>query len=870
MQIRCGRATVTGTPRAAPLLPAGGKERRFRARGALGVTRAECARPNAVRRGRKPGDALSHGRLGLSRPGGAAALSRVQARAPAREKGFSRVCVTWTAFHRRVGRTAPAASLKGSSMRTHILGFPSIGKARELKRALESFWQGQSDAAALDAVRRDLEARHWGIQQAAGLDMVVCGDFSFYDRMLDTTLMLGALPARFAPCAEDAPLDRYFALARGHAGRNLPALEMTKWFDTNYHYLTPELEADTPWTPGAHPVLESVRRARALGFTPKAALIGPFTWLALGKARQGTDPWALLERILPVYAALLRQLAPLCPLIQVEEPVLCTELLPARAADLFKNAYAALNTAAPDKILLTTYFGPLTRHLPLALGSGCAALHLDLTRGPGQLEPVLAGLPENMTLSLGLVDGRNIWKTDYARAAAPLERVASALGPERVLLGSSCSLLHCPVDATDEMALPPQVRDRLAFAVQKCTELSELKAVALGRGADLLAANAAVLRQWRAHPEAVLPAVRERAAAVTPDMLRRAAPAPERRAAQAAWLRLPLLPTTTIGSFPQTAAIRQTRRAWKRGEINPEAYEAAIRAEIAHCIRKQEELGLDVLVHGEAERNDMVEYFGQQLGGFCFTQNGWVQSYGSRCVKPPVIYGDIYRKAPMTVSWSTYAQSLTSKPMKGMLTGPVTILCWSFVRDDLPRDQVCRQIALALRDEVADLEAAGIRIIQIDEAALREGMPGNSADAAVYLQWAVDAFLLASCGAAPATQIHSHMCYSEFNAILPAIARMDADVISIESSRSGMELLDAFARYDYRNQVGPGVYDIHSPRVPDTEEIAGLLRLALRHIPKERLWVNPDCGLKTRRWEEAWPALQHMVAAARQVRAELG
>lgn len=755
-------------------------------------------------------------------------------------------------------------------MQTHILGFPSIGKGRELKRALEAFWRGETDVSSLHAVREALEARHWAIQQTAGLDMVVCGDFSFYDRMLDATLMLGALPARFAPCAEDTPAARYFALARGHVGRNIPPLEMTKWFDTNYHYLTPELEADTPWTPGAHPVLEAVRRASAQGFRPKAALIGPFTWLALAKARQGTDPWPLLERVLPAYTALLAQLAPLCPLIQVEEPVLCTELLPDRAAALFTEAYAHLNAAAPGKIMLTTYFGPLTRHLPLALGSGCAALHLDLTRGPGQLEPVLAGLPEGMALSLGLVDGRNIWKTDYARARAPLERAVSALGPERVLLGSSCSLLHCPVDAADETDLPPQVRDRLAFAVQKCAELADLKAVALGSGADLLAANAAVLQKARAHPEAVVPAVRKRAAAVTPDMLRRTAPAAARRAAQDAWLKLPLLPATTIGSFPQTASIRQTRRAWKNGDLSREAYEAAIRAEITYCVQRQEALGLDVLVHGEAERNDMVEYFGQQLGGFCFTRNGWVQSYGSRCVKPPVIYGDVYRKAPMTVGWSVYAQSLTSKPMKGMLTGPVTILCWSFVRDDLPREQVCRQIALALRDETADLEAAGIRIIQIDEAALHEGMPGSSAEAAAYLQWAVDAFLLTSAVAAPGTQIHSHMCYSEFNAILPAIARMDADVISIESSRSGMELLDAFARYDYRNQVGPGVYDIHSPRVPDTEEIAGLLRRALRHIPKERLWVNPDCGLKTRHWEEAWPALQHMVAAARQVRAELG
>lgn len=756
-------------------------------------------------------------------------------------------------------------------MRTHILGFPSMGRQRELKQALESFWRGDTSAKDLTGTAHQLQESHWAIQRDAGLSYVTTGDFSLYDRMLDTSLMLGAVPARFARCGKDA-LTRYFALARGDASRNIPAMEMTKWFDTNYHYLVPEIETDAVWTPGEHPVLEATRRAAARGFTPKAAIIGPFTWLALAKGQNGADPWTRLDEVLATYTALLEQLAPLCQCIQIEEPVLCTELLPAPAVARFAQAYATLNATAARtgsaRLLLATYFGPLENHLALAINSGCAALHIDLVRGSGQLDAVLAVLPDHMALSLGLVNGRNIWKTDYAQAASLINRAVNALGADRVLLASSCSLLHSPVDLAEETDLPAHIKNRMAFAVQKCAELADLKAVAQGQGADILAANAAVLAEAQAHADTVLAAVRERAAAVTPAMLARKSPFAARKQAQA-WLRLPLLPTTTIGSFPQTDHIRKTRLAFKRGQMTQADYEAAIKAEIAACIKKQEELGLDVLVHGEAERNDMVEYFGQQLGGFCFTRNGWVQSYGSRCVKPPVIYGDVYRKAPMTVAWARYAQSLTQKPVKGMLTGPVTILCWSFVRDDLHRSEVCRQIALAIRDEASDLEAAGIHIIQIDEAALREGMPLTAAEAAVYLQWAVDAFLLASTGVEDRTQMHTHMCYSEFNAILPAIARMDADVISIESSRSGMELLDAFTRFHYVGEVGPGVYDIHSPRIPTADEMVRLLHLALQHIDKSQLWVNPDCGLKTRRWEEAYPALENMVAAALRVRVGL-
>lgn len=751
-------------------------------------------------------------------------------------------------------------------MQTHILGFPSIGRRRELKQALESYWKGELAAESLLETCAELKKRHWQIQRDAGLDYVTTGDFSLYDRMLDVTCMLGAVPPRFEECRGDAPLDGYFSLARGDVRRNIPALEMTKWFDTNYHYLVPEIDGGT-WISADHPVVADTSLAGECGFRPKPALIGPFTWLALGKAGRGVRKWDRLEEIAAAYAKILSRLAPLCDYIQLEEPVFCTELLPDEATARFQAIYADMNAACGGRIMLTTYFGPV-RHLELAAGSGCAVLHVDLVQGGTQLEAVLGALPPRMALSLGLVAGRNVWKTEYARALPVVERAVSALGPDRVLLGSSCSLLHCPVDVAEETALPGHIRNRMAFAVQKCSELSDLCGIFERKEQALLDENTAILQAALAHPDSRVEAVRKRAASVTPDMLSRRRPCSVRRDAQK-WLNLPRLPTTTIGSFPQTSAIRSIRLARREGGIPEGEYIAAIRKEIADCIAKQEELGLDVLVHGEAERNDMVEYFGQQLGGFCFTQNGWVQSYGSRCVKPPVIYGDVYRKHPMTLDWILYAQSLTEKPVKGMLTGPVTILCWSFVRDDLERSEVCRQIALAVRDEVLDLEKAGVRIIQIDEAALREGMPLTAAEAENYLRWAVDAFRLSASGVEDSTQIHTHMCYSEFNAILPWIARMDADVISIESSRSGMELLDAFAGFDYPGEVGPGVYDIHSPRIPSVEEMVELLRRALRHIPGDRLWVNPDCGLKTRRWEEAYPALENMVAAALRVRGEL-
>lgn len=753
-------------------------------------------------------------------------------------------------------------------MKTHILGFPSIGRQRELKQALESFWNGSRSAQSLIAVATDLKKQHWNIQRHAGLAYVTTGDFSFYDRMLDITCMLGAAPARFAASRGDSSLEKYFSLARGDALRNVPPMEMTKWFDTNYHYLVPEITDNAPWQSGEHPVLADTLFARDLGFAPKPALIGPFTWLALAKSQDEALKWSRLDGIVKVYAELLASLAPLCDIVQIEEPVLSTDLLPPAAASRFAETYATLNAASGNRLMLTTYFGPLAQHIELAVHSGCSALHVDMVRGEEELHKILSAIPASMSLSLGVVNGRNIWKADFARILPCIAQAKAALGSERVLVGSSCSLLHSPVDLDAETTLPEHIRGRMAFAVQKCEEVANLGKIAEQATSEELQSITAGPHDAGAHPDLYIETVRQQVAAVTPSQLHRKSSYPERKKAQI-WLALPPLPTTTIGSFPQTAEIRKTRRDFKNGSINEAAYTAAMQNEIRQCIEKQEQLGLDVLVHGEAERNDMVEYFGQQLGGFCFTQNGWVQSYGSRCVKPPMIYGDVYRKQPMTIDWIRYAQSLTQKPVKGMLTGPVTILCWSFVRDDLPRAEVCKQIALAIRDEVLDLEKAGVCIIQIDEAALREGMPLARAAAEDYLHWAVEAFRLATSSVADSTQIHTHMCYSEFNAILPWIARMDADVISIESSRSGMELLEAFDRFNYANEVGPGVYDIHSPRVPSTEEMAELLHRALRYIPLERLWVNPDCGLKTRQWDEAYPSLKNMVEAAKAVRAAL-
>ena len=752
-------------------------------------------------------------------------------------------------------------------MKTHILGFPRIGADRELKKALELFWRGESSESELRSVARHIRLAGWQTQKEAGLSMTAVGDFSLYDSMLDTALMLGAVPYRFSS-EEPTSLTTYFAMARGDAGRNIPAMEMTKWFNTNYHYIVPEIEEHWKPTLCDQKVLDETDEALAAGFDPKPVLIGPITWLSLAKAIGSFNPWSKLPEILNVYGEVLSRLAGRVEWIQLDEPILAGTL-PAAGIKMFHDAMDTLNRAAgSSKILLTTYFDAVDDHLDLALESGCAGLHLDLVRGGQNLANILDRFPSDKTLSAGVVEGRNIWRNDYATSLETLQRLRERLG-DRLMIASSCSLLHVPVDLENEKALDPELKSWMAFARQKCVEVRELADLASGQADPaVLEANRRAITSRRESCRVHRADVTQRLHAADDSMLHRKSPRSTRKIAQKR-LGLPLLPTTTIGSFPQTDAIRRTRREYKKGLLSREEYEKFLRQTIAETVRIQEELGLDVLVHGEPERNDMVEYFGERLDGFCFTENGWVQSYGSRCVKPPVIFGDVARPHPMTVEWIRFAQSLTQKPMKGMLTGPVTILCWSFVRDDLPRREVCRQIALAIRDEVADLESAGIGVIQIDEAALSEGMPIKERDRDDYLHWAVEAFRLATSCADDTTQIHSHMCYSQFNTILYAIAEMDADVISIEASRSKMELLDGFKKFNYPNDIGPGVYDIHSPRIPSKKEIVELLQRALAVLSVERLWVNPDCGLKTRSWDEARPSLTNMVAAAKEVRASL-
>ncbi|MBD8897554.1 5-methyltetrahydropteroyltriglutamate--homocysteine S-methyltransferase [Rhodanobacter sp. DHG33] len=758
------------------------------------------------------------------------------------------------------------------SLVTHP-GFPRIGLKRELKRALEAHWRGETPAEALLDTARELRARHWRLARDAGADVVPCNDFSLYDHVLDTAVLFDAIPDRYRPLFAGSRLDGYFAMARGHRrdGHDLHALEMTKWFDTNYHYLVPELHAGQRFALVGDKPLAEFRETQALGHAARPVLLGPVSFLLLSKTVDGSDRLALLDALLPAYAELLRRLAEAgAEWVQLDEPCL---VLDQDADDhaAYRKAYAALATANGPRILLASYFGALGDNLALAAGLPVDGLHIDLVRAPQQLDAVLDALPEGRVLSAGVVDGRNVWRSRPGQVLPLLRKAHARLGGERLWLAPSCSLLHVPIDLDAETALPEARRISMAFAKQKLEEL-HVYAEALAGHAEAEAALHAqqTLLDRQSQQAGVLnPAVRSRLHALSPQTaLRRSAHA-TRRIAQDEVLALPALPTTTIGSFPQTDELRQARAAHRAGKLADKAYEDRLEAEIERVVRFQEEVGLDVLVHGEPERNDMVEYFGEQLDGYLFTRLGWVQSYGSRCVKPPVIWGDVARPAPMTVYWSAFAQSLTDRPMKGMLTGPVTMLQWSFVRDDLPRETVCRQIALALRDEVHDLEAAGIRAIQIDEPALREGLPLRRADWPAYLAWAVECFRITAGGVRDATQIHTHMCYSEFNDIIEAVAAMDADVISIETSRSRMELLDAFVRFRYPNGIGPGVYDIHSPRVPTQEEMLALLRKALEVLDAGQLWVNPDCGLKTRGWKETEPALRGMVACARQLRAEL-
>ncbi|MES1971952.1 MAG: 5-methyltetrahydropteroyltriglutamate--homocysteine S-methyltransferase [Pseudomonadota bacterium] len=753
------------------------------------------------------------------------------------------------------------------------LGFPRIGPCRELKFALESYWSGKTDADALALAAQGLRAAAWARQRALGADIIPSGDFSLYDHVLDISAMLGAVPARYGWTGGKVDLDTYFAMARGaqaqaqagcaHAADST-AQEMTKWFDTNYHYMVPELRAGQKFALSSSKVVDEFLEAKALGYHTRPVLLGPVTFLSLAKGRD-VVPLSLLEAVLPIYEEVLAQLARAgADWVQLDEPCLVLDLDDAQRVAL-QTAYRRLSVNGP-KVMLATYFGALGDNLELATDLPVHGLHVDLVRAPEQLDAVWQRARPEVLLSLGVIDGRNVWRADLD---ALLARIAPVAAERDLILAPSCSLLHVPVDLAIEIVLDPTVTQWLAFAVQKIGELSVLaRALDHGAGsvADALATARAAAEARRSSPLIHDPAVAARLGAADMEMTKRASPFVMRRPAQRARLNLPRYPTTTIGSFPQTPEVRKARAAHGRGEIDDLAYAQFLRLETAATVAWQEEIGLDVLVHGEFERNDMVQYFGEQLSGFAFTRNAWVQSYGSRCVRPPILYGDVSRPKAMTVEWWRYAQSLTTRPMKGMLTGPVTILNWSFVRDDQPREQSCGQIALAIRDEVADLEAAGAAVIQIDEAALREGLPLRRADWQAYLGWAVECFRLAASGVRDDTQIHTHMCYSEFNDILPAIGAMDADVISIETARSQMELLDAFAVYAYPNEIGPGVYDIHAPRVPGEAEMVELLTLAGQRLPAERLWVNPDCGLKTRKWAEVRPALVAMVAAAQRLR----
>lgn len=758
----------------------------------------------------------------------------------------------------------------------HNLGFPRMGERRELKRSLEAYWAGQLSQQELLDTGKALRARHWDLQSKAGLDTVPVGDFAWYDQILEWSTLLGAVPARFGQ-ADNAPvsLDTLFRMARGRApsGRPAAACEMTKWFDTNYHYIVPEFTPGQSFRIARECLFEQVEEAQALGHKVKPVIPGPLTWLWLGKgdAYDGladVGKLALLDALLPVYEQVLARFkAQGVEWVQIDEPVLVLDL-PQEWQDAFRRVYQDLNQSGL-KLLLATYFDDLHENVTVLKDLPIAGVHVDAVRAPAALQAVQAVLGQDQVLSAGVISGRDIWRTDLEKTLQTLEPLKAALG-ERLWIAPSCSLLHVPVNVQSETGLDAELKSWLSFAVQKLDELKLLQGLLDGTldeaGQQAVQAQQAALRARRESRRTHNPAVQAQMANID-QIKRQRTPFAQRIQAQRNKLNLPAFPTTTIGSFPQTTEIRTARRDWRGGALSDAAYEKAMQAEIEQVIRFQERVGLDVLVHGEAERNDMVEYFGELLGGFAFTQNGWVQSYGSRCVKPPIIFGDVLRLAPMSVAWSSYAQSLTERPVKGMLTGPVTMLQWSFVRDDQSRADTCRQLALALRDEVSDLEQAGIRIIQLDEPAFREGLPLRQGDWQAYLDWAVDCFRLTTSAVSDETQIHTHMCYSEFNDIMQSIADMDADVITIETSRSNMLLLDAFENFEYPNHIGPGVYDIHSPNVPDKDWMVRLMGEAAKRLPADRLWVNPDCGLKTRGWAETEASLLAMVEAATALRA---
>ncbi len=765
---------------------------------------------------------------------------------------------------------------QGKTMvKSAILGFPRIGAHRELKKAVESFWKGGNNEAALKAEAAKIRKTNWQTQRDAGIDIIPSNDFSFYDQVLDHTALFGAVPARYNWDGSNVDLTTYFAMARGRqqSGHDVVAMEMTKWFDTNYHYIVPELTKNMNFKLSSTKIFDEYSEAKALGIETRPVIIGPVTYLKLGKCReQGVSNLSFLNSLLPVYTQVLQQLQNLgAKSVQIDEPFLALDLS-AEDKAAYKTAFDSLSKASNLEITVATYFESLRDNTELATKLPVKGLHIDLVRGASQLDEVLKALPADKTLSIGVVDGRNIWKANFANITPLIDKAIKALGAERVVVAPSCSLIHTPVNLENETKFDAEIKSWLAYAKQKLSEVATLTAYA-NKGRDAVAAQfsenekaqATRASSSRIHDKNV----KARSAEFKDKDMERDHDFKKRIAVQNALFNLPPLPTTTIGSFPQTEDVRSARAKFKKGELSVAEYDKFLEQKTAEVVKIQEEIGIDVPVHGEFERNDMVEYFGEQLKGFTFSENGWVQSYGSRCVKPPIIFGDVSRPEPMTVRWSKFAQSLTKRPMKGMLTGPVTILQWSFVRDDQPRSETCKQIAFAIRDEVKDLETAGIKMIQIDEPAIREGLPLRNADKKAYLKWAVDSFRISSSGIDDSTQIHTHMCYSEFNDIIDSIGAMDADVISIETSRSAMELLDAFVTYKYPNQIGPGVYDIHSPRVPKAEEMEYLLDKALNVLSPEQVWVNPDCGLKTRGWPETKAALIEMVKATQHARAKL-
>ena len=761
------------------------------------------------------------------------------------------------------------------ALKTNVLGYPRVGANRELKKVEEAYWAGKATKEELLKTAAELRKGNWLLQKEAGIDLIPSNDFSFYDQTLDLSLCVGAIPERYNALKSDR-LDLYFAMAHGFQknGIDVTAMEMTKWFDTNYHYIVPEFTKDQKFTLVYNKAAEEFKEALDLGIKTKPVLIGPITYLLLGKEKEkGFNRVDLIDRLLPVYLEILRQLESLgAEYVQIDEPILSTDISE-EIKNLYRRVYAEIAKATKLKIILATYFDSLADNTDLATDLNVDVLHIDLVRAPQQWKDVVARLKGDTVLSLGVVDGRNIWKNDFAQSLEIIENVRKQLGENRVIISTSCSLLHSPFDLDNEKnekSLPAEVKRWMAFARQKVDEVVTLADLAdvypSEKAKSALKNNIADIENRRSSVLTNNEDVKKRIAGITPAFSQRKSPFATRIKEQRRVLNLPLFPTTTIGSFPQTVEVRSWRSKFKKGEITRAEYDRLLKGEIEKTIRKQEEIGLDVLVHGEAERNDMVEYFGEQLSGFAFTQNGWVQSYGSRCVKPPVIYGDVCRPNAMTIDWITYAQSLTDKPVKGMLTGPVTILQWSFVRNDQPRAVTMKQIALAIRDEVVDLEKAGIKVIQIDEPAIREGLPLRKSERKAYLDNAVEAFRISASGVKDETQIHTHMCYCEFNDIIEHIALMDADVITIECARSQMELLESFVKFKYPNEIGPGVYDIHSPRVPSVDEMVALMQKAAQVISPSQLWVNPDCGLKTRGWIETEASLRNMVEAAKKLR----